>query len=350
MPDNFRLGVLSPKHQVLSRFEPAGQVTVLITNTGQTPARFRLEADDHLDACHFEFTLPGETASFARQAELSLSPGETVAIPVRVALPTNALIGLGKVAYHVITTVTSLETASPSRSILHRISRPPLIGPLLTSGVGLGLLALGIFIVQTTPLFAPSSPRFVASERRVDPASDRDQVRIASRSQVNQSQAVSPADDPAEAVNLELTYEEIFQDIGPRYGLEWRLLAEIAYQESRMDPWALGRDHDMGLMQIVPATWNEWAPKVGVSDPYDPYSNVLVAAAYLAYVRDYARGYGHHEEQWMLIGYNWGPNNLRQLFERDQGWAQIPKKQRNYALQILQARSAGANRWQAQRP
>lgn len=146
----------------------------------------------------------------------------------------------------------------------------------------------------------------------------------------------------------ELTYDEMFQEIAGRYGLDWRLLAEVAYQESRLNPLALGKDNDMGLMQIIPSTWNEWAPKVGVTDPFDPYSNALVGAAYLAYVREFALVRGHPEPQWMLIGYNWGPNNLAKLFAANGDWAQVPARRQNYALQILQAVSNNSARWQAQ--
>jgi soluble lytic murein transglycosylase-like protein len=143
-----------------------------------------------------------------------------------------------------------------------------------------------------------------------------------------------------------LTYEEIFQKIALQYGLDWRILAALAYQESRMNPLAMGRDNDMGLMQILPSTWNEWAPKVGVSDPFDPYSNALVAAAYLAYLRDYCRVRGYGEMHWMLIGYNWGPQNLRQLFESKGGLAEVPEKQRQYASVIMEATSGVAVYWE----
>lgn len=141
--------------------------------------------------------------------------------------------------------------------------------------------------------------------------------------------------------SAEMTYEAMFREIAPRYGLDWRLLAGLAYQESRLNPWAIGRDNDMGLMQILPSTWNEWAPQVGVTDPFDPYSNVSVAAAYLAYLREYCQARGYPETQWMLIGYNWGPDNLRQLFERNGRWAQVPDKQRRYVLNILQVSGSG---------
>jgi soluble lytic murein transglycosylase-like protein len=131
-----------------------------------------------------------------------------------------------------------------------------------------------------------------------------------------------------------------------QYGLDWRLLAEVAYRESRMNPLAVGRDNDMGLMQIVPATWNEWAPKVGVSDPFDPYSNVLVAGAYLDYLRSYCQARGYYETQWMLVGYNWGPQNIQQLFESKGSWGQVPEKQRQYAAVIMEAASQPTLHWE----
>jgi soluble lytic murein transglycosylase-like protein len=155
-----------------------------------------------------------------------------------------------------------------------------------------------------------------------------------------------PAHRPEDSgARIELSYEEMFQEVALMYGLDWHLLAELAYQESRMNALALGKDNDMGLMQIIPSTWEEWAPQVGVSDPFDPYSNVLVGAAYLAYVRDYCQAKGRPEIYWMVVGYNWGPDNLRQLFEQNGDWAQVPPRQRRYALEILQAVSDNSARW-----
>ena len=133
-----------------------------------------------------------------------------------------------------------------------------------------------------------------------------------------------------------ITYEAMFREIAPRYDLDWRLLARIAYQESRFKSSAIGKKNEQGLMQIMPVTWNEWAPKVGVSDPLDPYSNVLVGAAYLAFLRDYLSAKGYQQGHWMLVAYNWGPDNLRRLLENNGQWTDVPEKQRRYALNILQ--------------
>ena len=146
-------------------------------------------------------------------------------------------------------------------------------------------------------------------------------------------------------VGQEITYEVMFQEIAAHYDLDWRLLALHAYYESSLNPQALGQANDMGLMQIIPLTWNEWAPKVGVSDPYDPYSNVLVGAAYLAFLREYFADQGYHDQRWMLIAYNWGPYNLDQFLAGGGDWSQVPDPQRRYALRILQADSTASISW-----
>jgi len=142
------------------------------------------------------------------------------------------------------------------------------------------------------------------------------------------------------------TYEGMFREIGPRYNLDWRLLAQLAYQESRLTPLAVGKKNEKGLMQIMPATWEEWAAKVGVSDPFDPYSNVLVAAAYLAFLREYFGEKGYPEDHWMLVAYNWGPDNLRQLLENGGDWNRVPEKRRRYALDILQSAAEMPPGWE----
>ncbi|MBN1995797.1 MAG: transglycosylase SLT domain-containing protein [Anaerolineae bacterium] len=151
---------------------------------------------------------------------------------------------------------------------------------------------------------------------------------------------------PEITVDVEITYEKMFQEIAPQYGLDWKLLARQAHRESRFDPLAVGKANEAGLMQIIPSTWNEWAPKLGVADPYDPYSNVLVAAAYLAYLREYFAKMGYPEERWMLVAYNWGPHNLGQLLESGGEWEQIPEKQRRYVLDILNSASDTPPGWE----
>ena len=137
----------------------------------------------------------------------------------------------------------------------------------------------------------------------------------------------------------------MFRQIGAQYAIDWRLLASVAYQESSLNPEAVGRDGEMGLMQILPTTWDEFAPEVGVSEPFDPYSNVQVGAAYLNYVRGYLVSQGYSEEYWTLVAYNWGPQNMRELMQQAGNWGDVPPSRQNYAYQIIETVNNYNNPW-----
>jgi hypothetical protein len=145
----------------------------------------------------------------------------------------------------------------------------------------------------------------------------------------------NPAVQPIAPITI--TYRALFQEVGAAYGIDWRLLAAIAYRESRLDANAVGRDGDMGLMQILPGTWNEFAPSSIAVDPFEPRHNVEVAATYLLYLQDYLNGLGHGEIYWVLAAYNWGPENVRRLIANGGSWDQVPDRPRRYVADILQS-------------
>lgn len=60
-------------------------------------------------------------------------------------------------------------------------------------------------------------------------------------------------------------------------GIDWRLLAAVAYQESQWDPGATSETGVRGFMQLTEDT----ARHLGVSDRLDPRQSVLAAARYL---------------------------------------------------------------------
>lgn len=132
-----------------------------------------------------------------------------------------------------------------------------------------------------------------------------------------------------------LTYGQMFQEIALEYDLDWRLLAAQAYVETGLDALALGNDGDMGLMQVLPSTWLEWATKVGAADPFDAYSNTLVAAVYLDYVRGELGKRGYPQAQWMLVAYNWGPDRLITFLEEGGVWEGLPAVRQQYATDII---------------
>ncbi len=134
-----------------------------------------------------------------------------------------------------------------------------------------------------------------------------------------------------------MAYEEIFQRIAGKYGLDWRLMVEQCYQESRFDPLAIGAAGEMGLMQILPAVWDEWALKAGVYDPFDPESNITVAGGYLAALRAQLAELRCPEPYWWLAAYAWGPNDMLRLLRSGGAWHDVPAAQRDYATGIILA-------------
>jgi soluble lytic murein transglycosylase-like protein len=131
------------------------------------------------------------------------------------------------------------------------------------------------------------------------------------------------------------TYGQMFQEVGSRFDLDWRMLAAQAYVESGFDSLALSDSGAMGLMQVLPNTWREWAPAAEVSDPFDAYSSVLVAAAYLDYLRRELAAQGRPETEWMLVAYNWGPDQLNDFLAGGGQWDTLPELRRQYATEIL---------------
>jgi hypothetical protein len=147
--------------------------------------------------------------------------------------------------------------------------------------------------------------------------------------------AAAASADPAPAADANQTYGQMFQEVGQRFDLDWRMLAAQAYIESGFDSLALSDAGAMGLMQVLPNTWREWAAPVEVSDPFDAYSNVLVAAVYLDHLRSQLAAKGYPGTEWMLVAYNWGPDRVNDFLAGGGTWDTLPQARRQYATEIL---------------
>lgn len=75
-------------------------------------------------------------------------------------------------------------------------------------------------------------------------------------------------------------YRAVFQEAGRETGIDWKLLAAIAYQESHWNPEAVSPTGVKGLMMLTANT----ARLVGVEDRADPNESILGGARYLARV------------------------------------------------------------------
>ena len=132
-------------------------------------------------------------------------------------------------------------------------------------------------------------------------------------------------------------YLEIFKGIAAEFGLNWRMLLEQAWRESRWDPNAVGGAGEYGLMQIHPATWDEWASELDLSDPFDPDSNVRLAAAYWVWLREQMVARRRREDYWLLAAYNWGIGNVLDLLDSGSTWDAVPPEVQDYTYDIILA-------------
>jgi membrane-bound lytic murein transglycosylase F len=102
-------------------------------------------------------------------------------------------------------------------------------------------------------------------------------------------------------------YDEVLQWVGRRYGIDWRLLASLMYEESRFDPDAVGPGGSAGLFQFMPFTWRE----LGVEDPHSPYEAAEAGGRYLRRLMDEFEGLPLTDQVAMAIAsYNVGPRHV----------------------------------------
>jgi membrane-bound lytic murein transglycosylase F len=76
-------------------------------------------------------------------------------------------------------------------------------------------------------------------------------------------------------------YDSLFKVYAPQIGWDWRLLAALAFQESRFNPNAQSRSGAFGLMQLMPQT----AVRFGCSTSPDAECSIQAATKYLKYLQ-----------------------------------------------------------------
>src|SRR5262245_1945362 len=90
----------------------------------------------------------------------------------------------------------------------------------------------------------------------------------------------APAPEAAAVVDATLTavpYGEIIDKVAAEQGVNAKLVRALVQVESAYQPRARSPKGAMGLMQLMPAT----ARQYGVSDPYDPVSNIEAGIKHL---------------------------------------------------------------------
>ena len=125
-------------------------------------------------------------------------------------------------------------------------------------------------------------------------------------------------------------YRATFEEAAAEWGLDWRLLAAIAYQESHWRSGAVSPTGVRGIMMLTEDT----AKYLGIEDRVDPTNSIFGGAQYYARQTErVADTVGEPDRAWMaLAAYNVGFNHIkdaRQIVEWQGGnpdtWIDISK-------------------------
>lgn len=105
-------------------------------------------------------------------------------------------------------------------------------------------------------------------------------------------------------------FDDLFKEYAELIGWDWRLLAALAYQESRFDPGAVSWAGAAGLMQLMPGTAGEH----GAQDPYDPEENIAAATAFIKWLDEYWKEHIQDNEErnlFVMASYNVGHGHVQ---------------------------------------
>lgn len=103
------------------------------------------------------------------------------------------------------------------------------------------------------------------------------------------------------------------------YRVDPDLVWSIIYEETYFSPWKLGKDGEIGLMQVTPVVGREWAAETGIrdfqnqmqADPQnflkDPERNIQIGCWYLEKIYAQFRDVPEVETR-MVAAYNAGPS------------------------------------------
>jgi D-alanyl-D-alanine carboxypeptidase len=126
-----------------------------------------------------------------------------------------------------------------------------------------------------------------------------------------------PPDDP---------WGPYIHEAAARYGIPEQWIRAVMNQESGGEEQAVSPVGAMGLMQIMPETYEELRDSEGLgADPFDPHNNILAGAAYIheMYVRYGSPGF--------LAAYNAGPEELDSYLS---GGSNLPDETVNYLAAV----------------
>jgi len=133
---------------------------------------------------------------------------------------------------------------------------------------------------------------------------------------------------PAEAAILG-QYQPHIAEASRRFGIPESWVRAVIVAESNGDRRALSPKGAMGLMQLMPDTWDELRDQHGLSaDPYQPRANILAGTAYLKAMYD---RFGYPG---LFAAYNAGPGRYEEHLRTGKT---LPAETRAYVARIEKA-------------
>ncbi|MDR3495005.1 MAG: transglycosylase SLT domain-containing protein [Ancalomicrobiaceae bacterium] len=145
--------------------------------------------------------------------------------------------------------------------------------------------------------------------------------------------ASSAADRPLSVTATVDSYSEFVAEAAQRFEIPELWIRAVMRAESDAQPRALSPKGAMGLMQIMPATWEEIrARHLLGNDPLDPHDNIIAGAAYLRQL------YDRYGSPGFLAAYNAGPSRYDEHLATGNP---LPAETRNYVA-VLSALIADA--------
>ena len=145
---------------------------------------------------------------------------------------------------------------------------------------------------------------------------------------------VVTAAEPASGAQLEVVPIAIHvREAARRFGIPERWIYAVIRAESGGRIAATSRAGAMGLMQIMPQTWQALRARYGLASyPYDPRDNIMGGAAYIREMYDQFGAPG------FLGAYNAGPARYAQYLARGRV---LPTETRAYIAKIAPALASG---------
>jgi len=113
------------------------------------------------------------------------------------------------------------------------------------------------------------------------------------------------------------------------YRVDPDLVWSIMYEETYFSPWKIGKDGEIGLMQVTPTVGREWATETGMrelqtqmaNDPQgvlrDPERNIQIGCWYLEKIYEQFQDAPEAEVR-MVAAYNAGPSRAIEWSRPDQ--------------------------------